>query len=333
MPFESLQGFDFSDIPDPDVFAEAKTMLLREIYAGRERRIVSRLNAGKSLTEAGRARAEALIRQIHEEIDALDVEAAKWAKDAGVSCCELGMETSQAVVRKYGIAGDLAAGSTPHTQAVSAIVEQMAADLLTANATMRATTERFIHLTQQKAVDDAALSRIVAEGLVTGDARRTVSARMLAEIEDRIGAGQLIQAGGRHFDPGYYAELVARTRTREAATQGAVNGAQALGMDLMQVSVHSHPNLDSCSPYQGRVFSISGANGDFPKLDRRPPFHPNCRHVLIPVSDMALRERGQYDAVRTLSNQDYPADATALKNWKGKKIDTLNGYQRAIKRK
>ena len=73
--------------------------------------------------------------------------------------------------------------------------------------------------------------------------------------------------------------MCARTTAAEARSEATVNTLVDRGVDLVTVSKHPHPN-DVCSRFEGRVFSISGGHPRYTKLRERPPFHPNCRHVL-----------------------------------------------------
>jgi hypothetical protein len=85
---------------------------------------------------------------------------------------------------------------------------------------------------------------------------------------------------GRRWDLANYARMCARTTAAEARTEAVVNRLQDEGLDLVRVSKHPHPH-DVCSKYEGRVYSISGVSAVYPRLKERPPFHPNCKHVLF----------------------------------------------------
>ena len=54
------------------------------------------------------------------------------------------------------------------------------------------------------------------------------------------------------------------------------------GHDLVSISEHLQ-SCDICKPYQGRTFSLTGRDDVHPLIDKLPPFHPNCRHVLLPA--------------------------------------------------
>lgn len=126
----------------------------------------------------------------------------------------------------------------------------------------------------------------VAGGIVSLDTRRQVSQqlarRLIAEGVTDATTG-FVDRAGRRWPLTAYAAMVARTTTREAMTAGTVNRLLEHGLDLVTISSHSHA-ADECSPYDGQTFSLSGDDDRYPRLDRRPPFHPNCGHVLGPAS-------------------------------------------------
>lgn len=83
-----------------------------------------------------------------------------------------------------------------------------------------------------------------------------------------------------------YADMVARSTTREITNTATIKQVKELGYDLVKMS--SHPGAcPICQTYEGRVYSISGKDKRFPKLDVAfssgyANIHPNCRHVLEP---------------------------------------------------
>ena len=90
---------------------------------------------------------------------------------------------------------------------------------------------------------------------------------------------------------GKYAELVARTKTREAVTRGSINRYIEAGQDLVIITNHG-TDCEVCKFFEGKVFSISGTHPKYPPIDQLlnggPPFHPNCLHNIAPfVEDLA----------------------------------------------
>ena len=101
---------------------------------------------------------------------------------------------------------------------------------------------------------------------------------------------------GRRWDLSVYARMCARTIAAQAMSEATINRLLDEDADLVQVSSHPHPE-DACSPYEGRVYSISGKSGRYPKLREMPPFHPNCRHRLRPYRQAPPARRARGGAV------------------------------------
>lgn len=118
----------------------------------------------------------------------------------------------------------------------------------------------------------------VAIAHVAHDLEGALGARSVADDEIPEVKGFTDKAG-RRWDLAVYARMCARTIAAEARSEATVNALLDQGVDLVEVSKHPHPN-DICSRFEGRVFSISGGHPRYTKLRERPPFHPNCKHVL-----------------------------------------------------
>ena len=102
-------------------------------------------------------------------------------------------------------------------------------------------------------------------------------------LRDIEGERFVVDKRGRKWQPKHYARMVARTTTREAMSEAFLARAAHEGEDLIRVSSHPDGQADPiCVPFEGKLFSLSGRTPGLPVLERRPPFHPNCRHVLIP---------------------------------------------------
>ncbi|HKL42867.1 MAG TPA: phage minor capsid protein [Clostridia bacterium] len=88
---------------------------------------------------------------------------------------------------------------------------------------------------------------------------------------------------GRKWDPERYVRMYSRTRSRELQTQGIENRMNDYGFDLVKISEHVDVDgMDICNDYEGNVYSLSGDHPNYPALLERPPFHPNCAHVMTP---------------------------------------------------
>ena len=122
----------------------------------------------------------------------------------------------------------------------------------------------------------------IAEGLAETGTIKGVTNKILENLQDQLLANGTIKAGSKNYDAKKYAEMVSRTETRKAQTQATINTATQYGTDLVQISSHN-TTTPICIPYEGKIFSISGKDKDFPMLDQTTPFHPNCQHVTTVV--------------------------------------------------
>ncbi|WP_079908063.1 phage minor capsid protein [Carboxydocella sp. JDF658] len=120
--------------------------------------------------------------------------------------------------------------------------------------------------------------RKMASGTTIKDMKQRVIQRLLDQ-----GQTAFVDKLGRKWRLDSYAEMVARTTTREAASAATINTCREAGLDLVKITTH-YPTCEKCAPLQGKVFSISGQDKRYPKLtdEYRPPIHPNCRHSLHP---------------------------------------------------
>lgn len=169
-----------------------------------------------------------------------------------------------------GVSGSFAA---VHQRAIDVIAQNMSDNLR--NAT------QFVGRRIQDIFREVSLEQTGLK-LVTGASWQELKKKLVQEL---IAKGQIgfKDKSGRQWRLDSYAELVARTTTREAASVAIVNQCNEYGHDLVQITTH-YPTCEICAPLQGKVFSLQGEDKRYPKLtdEYRPPIHPNCRHVLVP---------------------------------------------------
>jgi hypothetical protein len=134
---------------------------------------------------------------------------------------------------------------------------------------------------------------IVGQGITAGDTRRDVS----AALERRLihdGVTGFVDRRGARWQLDTYAEMVARTTTREAMTAGTEARMIETGQDLITISAHG-TECDICKQFEGKTYSISGDTPGYPRLVARPPFHPRCLHYATPAAanlEQVLRDLG-----------------------------------------
>lgn len=128
-------------------------------------------------------------------------------------------------------------------------------------------------------------------------AGRSVRAAAPAFVEAlrREGVTAFVDKAGRRWSLHTYGAMVCRTTARQAEVLALLTADP--GQDLYQISSHGTA-CPVCAPLEGRVYSRSGKDPDFPplaaafgKIDPKGPdelhntwlnIHPNCLHVLLP---------------------------------------------------
>lgn len=118
---------------------------------------------------------------------------------------------------------------------------------------------------------------------------RKVSADLVARLK-RNGIKAFVDKRGTKWDLEVYANMVARTTTREAVVQAQIQRMAEQNIEFARVSMASRP-CPICSQWQGVLVSLGGKGATLDgepasTLDSMPnggpPFHPNCRHYLVP---------------------------------------------------
>ena len=158
------------------------------------------------------------------------------------------------------------------------------ADMAKALNDGKAIVKRLTRATQQEILEESFLDSALGEAYKRGDIREFTEILYENRPEtkawrDMILQGKLVEVNGKHFQPDYYAELVARTKFHEVQSLASLDVADNVGSDLVIVSNHN-TTTPMCKEHEGKVYSISGTHPKYPKLVDKPPFHPNCLHTL-----------------------------------------------------
>jgi hypothetical protein len=169
--------------------------------------------------------------------------------------------------------------------------------------------QRLTRATQQTLIDEFLVDKSVADAITQGNIsinkilkRPGTLANQLMEAVDNKRFLTIVDKNGKtiRYKISDYSELVTRTKWHEAQSQASLMTAQNYGTDLVRVSSHNTTS-EVCQPFEGKVFSISGDNPDFPKLTVKPPYHVNCLHYLTPVLEGTLKRSGEYDRISAFS--------------------------------
>lgn len=283
-----------------ETYLATKVDELAAMYRKVQKELTQQLRS-VNLTEFQKYRTDAVLRQVDDTLTSLGVRSRKWVKEAIPASYDRGMDVCAERLKQLKVTRYVNYDAQIHTSAVGTLIDDVTLDFLQATESIRTNVRRYIRATQQKILEEKQISKSIAEGLIKGETRKQTSDRILLQFKKRMDEERYIVINGRNYRPDKYANLLARTRTREATTSGSVNTALYYGVDLMQVDVHAG-SCEYCMQFQGRVYSISGNHPYFPELVERPPYHPHCKHVLVPVTETSMQDRGTYDSLTKLSN-------------------------------
>lgn len=135
-----------------------------------------------------------------------------------------------------------------------------------------------------------------------------------AEALRREGVTAFVDKVGRRWSLHTYCSMVSRTTARQAETLSVLSADN--GQDLYRISQHNTA-CALCAPFEGRVYSKSGTDPDFPPLadafgkqDPAGPdtlantwlnIHPNCLHSIIPWTP-AGRSKQELEEIKRFSS-------------------------------
>ncbi len=246
-----------------------------DIYAralGRLKDVVS----GEDYTLASKRYAARQIIEIQDHIKALRKAQAKWAEIYIPKAYKNGSLQDEELLNRL-LGNDYKGTMTAlHREAAQVAAIGAVQDF---EAVSQALENTFVGYVRRAQVTGAkrAVAQDIAGGIVEGSTRATVSNRLVDTLKANTVAGT-ITVGKVTMNVNAYADLLARTVSRAARTEGTLNRLTENGLDL--VIFNNTGAVDFCKEYEDQIFSISGQSKRYPKLVARPPFHPNCTHTL-----------------------------------------------------
>lgn len=156
------------------------------------------------------------------------------------------------------------------------------------------------------------LEQVAAQAARGMGANKAIPAFVKALQQEGVTA--FVDKAGRKWSLHTYCSMVTRTTRRQAEVLSVLTADPE--QDLYKISSHN-TTCALCAPYEGRVYSRSGNDPDFPsladafgKVDPMGPnslanswlnIHPNCLHVLIPWTPAGRSEK-EIQEIKDFSN-------------------------------
>lgn len=218
----------------------------------------------------GRRRKQQLLNQIESILAELVESSGKKASEVIDAAYKRGSNevTEQLVLQGFeSKALETSLSAIIHVEAVQEITDEVFYRILECNDNMSADAKKRIADIVQRANE---------RSLVEGVSRKRATKDAIAEVLDK-GITGMIDKNGREIPADKYMANVIQYHQRKAHVDGGINRSVENGQDLVYVN-YVGITCELCAKYQGRVYSISGEDKRFPRLERRPPYHGHCVH-------------------------------------------------------
>lgn len=198
-----------------------------------------------------------------------------------------------------------------------AIVDQLVASLMGEITDATITAYATVQSALVGRVEPDVYRRIGLEQVALQQAQGRGTYKVLPEFVQalrREGITAFVDKAGRNWSLHTYCAMVSRTTSRQAEVLAVLTADPE--QDLYRISSHG-TTCAICAPFEGRVYSKSGTNPDYPPLaaafgkqDPAGPdtlantwlnLHPNCLHALYPYSE-AGRTKEEIQKVKDFSD-------------------------------
>lgn len=245
--------------------------------------------AGGASIELSEAKKQSLMNQIRSAAVVTDGKVKAWLAPAMAEIYVSSMNEQDKLLAKFGIdtkggkitvevlkaAPDLAS----HLAAVNSLISDTYMDFGSGLTGWVKGNEHIFNDIIRKQIQSK-----ISLGKLTGEAVQEIKKEIVSVLQKQ-GLQSLIDRGGREWTLDRYSEMLTRTHLIKANTEAAVNRAQEFEVDLVEVSVHGTED-SLCLQYEGNIYSLSGKSSQYDRLPEFPPFHPNCKHTLLPRPDL-----------------------------------------------
>lgn len=298
--------------PTPQEMAAAK---LREIYVRAEREIIREITRKRNL---GLVDYEdvASLKSVQEILTRMTTEADEYVP----KMIESYFYTAEQIASAAGGYSNAMSLTVAQTSIVEQLVNNLLADIDEAAQTAFKSAEKYLYVGRK---EDDIFRKLALELTANKEAgvasRQTVQNMMAAELNAK-GVTAFVDKAGREWSLESYCSMATRTTGRQAQVAAALT---ADDWDLWEI-VKIGSTCPLCSAYEGRVYSKSGTDPDYPplamafgKIDPAGSndlsntwlnLHPNCEHSLIRYTTAGKTEK-QIERMKEFSSfENRPAD-------------------------
>lgn len=298
--------------PTPQEMAAAK---LREIYVRAEREIIREITRKRELQLVDYEDVASL-KRVQESLKRMTTEADEYVP----KMIESYFYTAEQIASAAGGYSNALSLTVAQTSIVEQLVNNLLADIDDAAQTAFKSAENYLNFGRK---EDDLFRKLALELTANKEAgvasRQTVQNMMAAELNAK-GVTAFVDKAGREWSLESYCSMATRTTGRQAQVAAALT---ADDWDLWEI-VKIGSTCPLCSAYEGRVYSKSGTDPDYPplamafgKIDPAGSndlsntwlnLHPNCLHSLIRYTTAGKSEK-QIERMKEFSSfEKRPAD-------------------------
>lgn len=210
-----------------------------------------------------------MLKQVQQEILRLQIFHTQWATDITK---QLYMQAYEEALSDLGISDNTL--TQLHKEAINLIAENIVNNLNEATDLVgRRVEDEIRNISLDSTTDKFATGSTIKQ--MQKELANNLIDNNITSFKDRL---------GRNINISAYAEMIARSIVAETQNTCVMNTMFEHGNDLVKMSTH-FGTCSVCATYEGRVYSITGHDERFPRLDEIPGFnkgynniHPRCRH-------------------------------------------------------
>lgn len=204
-----------------------------------------------------------------------------------------------------------------HTEAVKALLDNSKMLVSASLSSSEKVAMNMINKYQQ-----AQVRLKLAEWTIRGDWIEKMK-KSLTQMFAKSWVDKFQDRAGRMRNVNRYVDMLTRTETKIANTQGTINRAIESGISKFEV-IEQQNCCEICARYNGKIVDISKGAVEL------PPYHPNCRGYIVPVVDIpesrfwsaidlkakSLAEKAGIDGKNTLERVKLLNKYIKTKKWK-----------------
>ncbi len=234
-------------------------------------------------TESGKIQRARVLARIDAELQGLGTAAADYVKGEIPQYYLDGVNQAQQDLKRLGVKTTKA---PINREAIGALTQEVTFSMDQSIQSLKRGAAKALTSAEKRQINFT-----IAEGKLSGDARKTITAAVKQELQDQ-GIAALVDKAGREWSFDTYAEMLVRTKAVEARNQGLANRMLEDGYDLVEVSDHNSEH-QACAEWEGKILSVSGNTpagtvlpgdievaGSLEDAIAAGLFHPNCEHAI-----------------------------------------------------